>query len=168
MRQVRLRRRRPGRRGGALAALAVATAAATVTCSDSAPTATSSSAPEASSASDSGEAVSAQTLALGAALYSRNCQSCHGDREGSGNNRIAPLHNEQGHTFHHPDAQTEGLHPPRQAAGIDAGVRGKLTQQQVEAILSLIKTWWTPADLGVQRDISRRYQEALDKQQNAE
>ncbi len=45
---------------------------------------------------------------------------------------------------------------------------GELTEQQVDAILSLIKTWWTPEDLEVQRDISRRYQEALDKQQDAQ
>ena len=42
-----------------------------------------------------------------------------------------------------------------------------LTEAQVDAILALLKTWWAPADLEVQEDISRRYQEALDKQ-NAE
>ncbi len=67
--------------------------------------ATRSGAPDATITSGSGEAVSAQTLAIGAELYAQNCQSCHGDRDGAGNNGVAPLHNEQGHTFHHPDAQ---------------------------------------------------------------
>ena len=130
--------------------------------------ATRSGAPDATITSGSGEAVSAQTLAIGAELYAQNCQSCHGDRDGAGNNGVAPLHNEQGHTFHHPDAQLRDFILRGKLPGLMPAFEGELTEQQVDAILSLIKTWWTPEDLEVQRDISRRYQEALDKQQDAQ
>ncbi len=150
-----------------LAVLAVAMAVA-VACSESAPTATDANAPEATITSGFREAASAETLALGATLYSENCQSCHGDREGEGNDGVAPLHNEQGHTFHHPDAQLKDFILRGKPPGLMPAFGGTLTEQEVEAILSLIKTWWTPPDLEAQRDISRKYQEALDKQQPAE
>ncbi|MDP6606365.1 MAG: cytochrome c [Dehalococcoidia bacterium] len=109
----------------------------------------------------------AGTVALGAALYSESCQACHGDREGEGNNGVAPLHNERGHTFHHPDAQLMDIILHGKPPGLMPAFEGQLTAEQVEAIISFIKTWWTAADLEVQQDISRRHQEALDKQQSA-
>ena len=109
-------------------------------------------------------ALAAGDAEAGKATYLTNCQSCHGDREGAGNDGVAPLHNEQGHTFHHPDAQLKDFILRGKPPGSMPAFGATLTEQQVEAILSLIKTWWTPADLEVQEDISRRYQEALDKQ----
>ena len=41
----------------------------------------------------------------------------------------------------------------------------KLTEPEVDAILTFIKTWWTSNQQASQADISQRYQEALDKQQ---
>ena len=141
-------------------------AAAAVACSDSAPTATNSNAPKATITSDSVEAVSAQTLALGAALYSQNCQSCHGDLQGNGNDGVSPLHNQHGHTFHHPDAQLMDFILRGKLPGFMPGFADRLTEQQIRMILEFIKTSWTPQDLKVQRDISRRYQEALDEQRS--
>ncbi len=43
-------------------------------------------------------------LAQRAILYAQHCQSCHGDLAGNGNDGVAPLHNQLGHTFHHADA----------------------------------------------------------------
>jgi mono/diheme cytochrome c family protein len=40
-----------------------------------------------------------------------------------------------------------------------------LTEEQVDTVLSYIKTWWTPDQRESQADISQRYQEALEKQQ---
>ena len=44
------------------------------------------------------------------------------------------------------------------------GFREKLNEQQVDAILAYIKTWWTEEQRKGQADISQRYQEALDRQ----
>jgi mono/diheme cytochrome c family protein len=41
--------------------------------------------------------------------------------------------------------------------------REKLTGAETEAILAYIKTWWMPDQRESQADISRRYQEALEK-----
>ena len=136
--------------------------AVAVACSDASPA--TNGAPGGASGSDE---PARQTLELGAALYAQNCQSCHGDREGAGNDGVAPLHNEQGHTFHHPDAQLKDFILRGKPPGAMPAFGATLTEAQVDAILALLKTWWAPADLEVQEDISRRYQEALDKQ-NAE
>ncbi len=40
----------------------------------------------------------------------------------------------------------------------------RLTEQEMDAILTFIKTWWTAEQRASQADISHRYQEALDKQ----
>jgi mono/diheme cytochrome c family protein len=173
-RAVRLRvnaRPRPGRRrlrwhGAALAAAAVTTAIAALVglaCSDAAPTGDASGAPQ-STAARSGQGPPAETLALGAELYAQHCLVCHGDRAGEGNNGVAPLHNEQGHTFHHPDAQLKDIILGGKPPGLMPAFAGTLTEPQVDAILTLIKSWWTAADLEAQQDISRRYQEALDNQ----
>ena len=45
--------------------------------------------------------------------------------------------------------------------------KGKLTVQDVDAVLNYIKTWWTEEQYRSQADISTRYQEALDKQKNS-
>ena len=42
--------------------------------------------------------------------------------------------------------------------------KDKLTEHEVDAILSYIKTWWEEGQRESQADISRRYQEALDAQ----
>ena len=112
---------------------------------------------------------SPEMLATGAKLYATYCQSCHGDRQG---NRTIPgtsPHNEKGHTWHHPDIQLKEWtlngkpgfpqHMPT--------FKGILTKKDVEAILTLIKTWWTPEQREIQADISRRYEEAIGKQKKA-
>ena len=104
----------------------------------------------------------------GADLYAANCQVCHGDSNGIGGNGVAPPHNKDGHTWHHPDAQIKdwvlngklGFGGP---AMPDFG--NKLTELEVDAIMTFIKIWWAPDQRESQADISQRYQEALDKQQ---
>jgi mono/diheme cytochrome c family protein len=43
-----------------------------------------------------------------------------------------------------------------------------LTDAEVDAVLSHIRTWWPPGQRESQADISRRYQEALDEQGRSE
>ena len=44
---------------------------------------------------------------------------------------------------------------------------GYLTKDDVEAILVLIRSWWTAEQREIQADISRRYQEAIGQQKKA-
>jgi mono/diheme cytochrome c family protein len=103
------------------------------------------------------------SLEKGRLLYAANCQVCHGDREGKGGSVASP-HNEAGHTWHHPDAQlTEWVLNGRPIVAMPS-FKDKLTEAEVDAILSYIKTWWRSDQRESQADISRSYQEALDKQ----
>ena len=71
------------------------------------------------------------------------------------------------HTWHHPDAQLRewvlngklGFGSPGMPLLGD-----KLTEPEVDVVLAYIKAWWNEEQRESQVDISRRYQEALDKQ----
>ena len=88
-------------------------------------------------------------VARGHDLYTQNCQGCHGDAAtGEGAQPGTPLNSAAGHTWHHSDAQltdillgrivTPGRTMPSYA--------GQLTEQDIQAILSYIKSNW-PEDL---------------------
>ena len=115
----------------------------------------------------------ARQVALGKPLYDRHCASCHGARlEGQAgwreklpNGRLpAPPHDESGHTWHHPDAvlfgiTKDGLVPGRYAPpGYQSDMpafRGTLSDEEIWAILSYIKSRW-PGDIrAAQRKIDR-------------
>ncbi len=108
-----------------------------------------------------------EVLTRGAEIYVANCQVCHGDSNGTGGTGKAPPHNKAGHTWHHPDAQLRewvlngklGFGSPGMPALVD-----KVTEPELDAILTFIKTWWTAEQRASQADISQRYQEALEKQ----
>ena len=108
-----------------------------------------------------------EVLTKGAELYTANCQSCHGDREGKWATAGVPPHNERGHTWHHPDAQLKEWVLNGKIPGLMPGFKDKLTEGDVDSVLTYIKTWWTEEQRQSQADISRRYQEALDKQKNS-
>ena len=107
-----------------------------------------------------------KNIAQGADFYATNCQVCHGDLRGLGGSG-APPHNQYGHTWHHPDAQLKdwvingklGLLGRQMPA-----FKNTLTDPEVGAVLSYIKTSWTDDQRETQADVSVRYQEALDKQ----
>ena len=104
----------------------------------------------------------------GSDLYAANCQVCHGDSDGAGGTGGAPLHNKAGHTWHHPDAQLRGWVLNGKLGFGSPGMPAlgdKLSEPEVDAILTFIKTWWTTDQRESQADISQRYQDALDKQQ---
>ena len=120
-----------------------------------------------------------EVVTLGAELYAANCQVCHGGASGGSMSDIPPPHNANGHTWHHPDYQLvqtilngsgEMSEMMRRMMGVPEDTprmpafRGVLTEDDILAILSYIKTWWTPDQRASQADISRRYQEALEKQ----
>ena len=105
------------------------------------------------------------TTSAGAQLYAANCQVCHGDRQGEGGTG-APVHNHTGHTWHHPDAQLKEwvLDGKLGLFSQMPGFNDKLTEEEVEAILAHMKTWWTEEQRQQQADVSSRYQEALERQ----
>lgn len=95
--------------------------------------------------------------ASGQRLYAGNCQSCHGgknqaiDSAGLG----APPHNSRGHTWHHPDQMLttiilRGSEVTYGRPGMPA-FQGILSEEEVQAILSYVKTWWTEEERAVQQ-----------------
>ncbi len=106
-----------------------------------------------------------EMLARGATLHAISCQSCHGGRNGKGSIGRAHPHNEKGHTWHHPDAQLKEwiLHGKPGPGSSVMPAFSYLTNDEVEAILVLIKTWWTAEQRETQADISGRYDQAINK-----
>jgi len=104
---------------------------------------------------------------LGRRIYAENCASCHGAllegqpdwRERGSDGRLpAPPHDENGHTWHHPDsylfAMTKhgietmlGRAYPNNMPAYD----GVLSDDEIVAVLSYIKSRW-PAPIREQHD----------------
>ena len=104
---------------------------------------------------------------LGQAVYAKNCASCHGlELEGQVNWRQkdvdgylpAPPHDETGHTWHHPDSylflmtkygieEMIGKSYPNNMPAY----KGKLTDKEIIAVLSYIKSSW-PSRIQRQHD----------------
>lgn len=106
----------------------------------------------------------------GKSLYDAHCASCHGiEGEGQPNWQIpnadgvylAPPHNSEGHTWHHPDQVLLDI-TAKGGALPNSGMPGfadKLTQSEMETILAYIKTFWDPDQRDIQADVSKRWQE---------
>jgi mono/diheme cytochrome c family protein len=92
-------------------------------------------------------------VAAGEPLYGQYCAACHGaELEGQPNWRAplpsglypAPPHDESGHTWHHDDAllmqivRDGGTRTPNGMPGF----REQLTDEQIHAILTYIKSTW--------------------------
>ena len=103
----------------------------------------------------------AKLVARGAAIYVKECASCHGKNlEGQPNWRTrlpngrmaAPPHDETGHTWHHPDKLLFELTKQGPAALIGGdyksdmiGYADTLTDEEILAVLSYIKSTWPPS-----------------------
>jgi len=111
-----------------------------------------------------------KAVVRGAKVYAVSCQPCHGDRHGKGSIGRAHPQNEMGHTWHHPDAQLKEWildGKPGPGFSIMPGFN-YLREHDVEAVLALIKTWWTDEQRESQADISRRYDQAINKKKKGQ
>jgi mono/diheme cytochrome c family protein len=100
-----------------------------------------------------------ELVVQGRQVYRQYCASCHGARlEGQPvwqrlgpNGRLpAPPHDASGHTWHHPDPQLFALTkfgPAAMVPGYQSdmpGYEGLLSDQEIIAVLSYIKSRWPP------------------------
>lgn len=109
----------------------------------------------------------AKVVALGKAIYARECASCHGgslkgdpdwrQRLPDGGFRPPP-HDETGHTWHHPDGLLFGITKDGGQKSAPAGFKsnmpgfgGKLSDAEIWAALSYIKSRW-PAEIRRRHD----------------
>lgn len=80
-------------------------------------------------------------LARGEAIYNETCVACHGP-EGEGN--VGPALNGSMHAWHHVDNQLRSFIRD----GIDGtamvGHKDHLSDEEIDAVISYIKVWWTP------------------------
>ena len=118
-----------------------------------------------------------QSLVIqGKAIYANNCAACHGEslqgqpnwRERMSNGRLpAPPHDKSGHTWHHPDAMLvdmvkNGLvpgktAPPGYVSDMPA-YRDILSDQEIIAVLTYIKSTWPPKVLEAQKEVTLQQQ----------
>lgn len=101
-----------------------------------------------------------KTVALGAKVYAAHCASCHGaNLEGQPNWKEkradgklpAPPHDDSGHTWRHTDrwlfqVVESGMVPPFAKSGYQSdmpGFRGKLSDEEIKAVLAYIKSRWS-------------------------
>jgi mono/diheme cytochrome c family protein len=107
-------------------------------------------------------------VSTGKEIYLQYCASCHGEQlQGQSNWRQrdtagylpAPPHDESGHTWHHPDTylflmtkygieKIIGKEYPNNMPAYE----GKLTDKEIIAVLSYIKSTW-PKELQTQHDL---------------
>lgn len=126
---------------------------------------------------DNGQAnpTDAAQVALGKAVYLERCASCHGAnlegqqdwRERKPDGKMpAPPHDATGHTWHHPDdvlfnITKQGIAafaPPGYASDMPA-FNGVLTEEQIWAVLSFLKSSWPPEIQARQSELKQQMKE---------
>ena len=82
-----------------------------------------------------------EVLAQGEIVYQENCVACHGE---NGQGYIGPALNGSAHAWHHPDPLLvsfirDGIPGTQMAAQGD-----NLTDEEINAVISYMKSWWSP------------------------
>ena len=80
-------------------------------------------------------------LAQGELVYQENCVACHGE---NGKGYIGPALNGSAHSWHHADPLLvsfirDGIPGTQMAAQ-----RDNLTDEEIDAVISYMKSWWSP------------------------
>jgi mono/diheme cytochrome c family protein len=119
-----------------------------------------------------GEDRPAVNLSSGKNVYAQHCAVCHGAKlEGQpnwqrrlANGRLpAPPHDDSGHTWHHPDEvlfgiTKHGLAPPYAPKGYESDMpafAGKLSDDEIRAVLAYIESQWSPEVLKLRAEMAR-------------
>ena len=94
-------------------------------------------------------------------MYEANCVKCHGGRTGGNLKDIPPRHNANGHTWHHADQQLidmtlNGISFSLEEQKMPA-FKSKLSEEDVQAILAYIKTWWTEEQRDEQKKATEQW-----------
>ncbi len=114
----------------------------------------------------------ADAVRRGAQVYARNCAACHGVslegqpdwRKRLANGRLpAPPHDDTGHTWHHPDQvlfgiTKHGLVPPYAPKNYESDMPafgGKLSDDEIWAVLAYLKSRWSREVLPVRAEMLR-------------
>lgn len=114
---------------------------------------------------------SPEQLSLGKQVYEQQCLSCHGvqgigqypqapNQKDAQGLLGAPPHDSTGHTWHHPDGLLFSITKNGQVAPgfVTMPAFGeKLKDEEIWAVLSYIKTWWTPEQVRQQAVVSAEY-----------
>jgi len=97
-------------------------------------------------------------LERGEVLYDMHCAQCHGGATGGDITDIPPRHNAEGHTWHHADCELERIvlegMPQREGFPEMPAFGDQLSEEEVEAILAHIKTWWEPDQREFQAEVT--------------
>ena len=82
--------------------------------------------------------------AAGRITYEQNCAKCHGDAAtGEGVLPDTPVHGPEGHTWHHADRLlVDWILDGVPLATVMPTWRGRLTEDEVRAVVAYIKTFW--------------------------
>ncbi|CAM5566704.1 c-type cytochrome [Eoetvoesiella caeni] len=115
-----------------------------------------------------------ELVAKGKEIYATNCASCHGAKlEGQPDWRVrqangrlpAPPHDETGHTWHHPDAVLVDIIKNGLVPGVTAppgyvsdmpAYNKLLTDHDIRAVLTYIKSTWSKQALAAQKEITQQ------------
>lgn len=113
-----------------------------------------------------------EIIIAGKKIYADNCASCHGEnlegqpnwRQRNASGRLpAPPHDETGHTWHHADKALFELtkYGPQFVAGPNyesdmPAFDGILSDEEINAALSFIKSTWGSRERETQDEITRR------------
>ncbi len=107
--------------------------------------------------------VTADTDFDAGASYAANCMSCHGGAAGGTISDLPPVHNANGHTWHHGDCVIAEIirdgSGPRPGLPTDVPTMpafDQLTDDQVDALIDHLRDWWTPEQRQAQRQTTAR------------
>ncbi len=91
---------------------------------------------------------SPELVAQGRTIFNETCAVCHGP---NGEGDVGSPLNGSAHAWHHVDKQLISFVRDGIPGTAMAGHGEHLTDQEIGAVISFIKTWWTPEQRAMQR-----------------
>ena len=104
-----------------------------------------------------------ELIEQGKAVYERDCKVCHGDaRTGAGATENSPPHGRTGHTWHHADGHLKAiiLGTMEYEGKTMPSFEGKITDEELDAVLEYIKAGWDGEQRAWQAEASRQWMES--------